>query len=386
MAESNGRYETGTPSTWREGREVSVWSRAFAKPWAVEARPAVAYATAYRPWVCDPRAALRAIEAAFDEATAGAVLATVIQAVEPLVPAWGPEMALYVIQSYRWYGEEDDREMMEELRHQLAHTNGVDAADVSAEDLAAEAQGYYWTTELVRSRIPQAYSSARPLGRLEADALVAEARRRLGDDPEAGDAAGGPVRRGLALAVKLLVRARRCLRVCASLAYAYPIQDGSDEHVSPYGVVLDTDASGEAEGAVHQDSMVLETFEEMARHEHETGGDPVPLVGLGFDPAVPEDVGRLRAFLRHVSLGEQACLHLLSALCPGDFVHAAAAPTPPSSGWTAKRAALEIRPAQRAVDARYADESVRRGAGAAFALASAGGHAAALPREAVMLF
>ena len=389
LAETKGRYEAGTPGTWSEGREVSLWSKPFARPWSVEARPAVAYATAYRPWVCDPTGTLEAIEAAFGEAAAGAVLATVVQAVEPLVPAWGPEMALYVVQAYRWHGEEDDREMMEELRYQLAHVRGVEPEDVSAEDLAAEADGYYWTTEFVRSRLPKAYSDAEPLGPGAARALIAEARRRLAAAAQEGTphedapwehAAEGLARKGLSLTEKLLVRSVRCRRVCATLAHAYPIRDGSEDHVSPFGVVLDTDARGPAGAAedAHRDSIVVETFEEMARHEHETGGDPLPLVGLGFDPAEPADVDRLKAFLRHVSLGEQACLHLLSLLCPGDFAHAARAELRGAGG--------EIRPAQRAVDARYADETVRKGSRSAVALASAGGDAAALPRGAVMLF
>ena len=367
-AEALDRYETGTPQPWSEDADIGRWKRTYAAPWAVEKRPCVVYASAYCPWVCDPRATLRAIEAAFDEGVAAAVLATVAHAVEPLVPAWGPEDTLYVIQSYRWHGEEDDREMLDDLRYQIAHHRGVEHTEVSDEDVVAEAEGYYWTTDYVRSRIPKVWSSAKPLSPREAYSLAAEARRRRTE----GDEADVP---GLALIEVLLTRAVRCRRVCAALALGYPIQDTSDEYMSPFGVVLDIDAGDEP--LPHQDSIVVETFEEQARHEAETGGDPAPLVGMGFDPNRPDDVARLRVFLRHVAAAEEACLHLLRPLCPGDLDQARTEPE--------RKAGRQIRGFADSVDPQYREPSVRAGSSAARSFATTRGFPAALPAEAVML-
>lgn len=369
--DTDGRFDVGTPVTGRSAYPSRWWDERFGKPWEKAAESVVTYVTAGRPWVCDVRPALRALRRALGHEEAARVIATVVDALEAVVPAWGPSESFQTVCAYRWMGWEDDSEMRDELRHQLAHGTDRKPEEITDEQIDAEAGDYYWTEAFVRERLPKTMTDAKAYSRDELALRLAHLRRNVGTGAESRqheeDASA------LALAEATLVRAERCRAVGDLLTRRYPLRF-DDEWVTPYGVVLDTDevSAGDDLG----DSIVVELFEERARAEHDMAGDCPPLAGIAYDPGAPGAAERLGGFLRLVAVAEAAALHLLRTLCPADFEDCSK-PTP-------RRRKADTHHASP-IDARYASEDVRAGSQALAGLTRGGGRPLPIPSEAVML-
>lgn len=334
-------------------------------------------AVAECPFIVDAGPTASLVERALGAEAAGQVIATAEHALEGLLPSWGPAEAFDMVCQAKWYGEEDHSLALEEIKDQISYERQDTArrqqaadqpvtvdpdAEVTDEEALGEAEGWLWTLGHVRSHLPEPYTSARPVERRSEAGLIARAA-------SLDDAARGEGEPQVALAERLALifhLARRCEGLTRSLAARYPIQTDEDEVGRPFGFVIVTDhrRAGKEAPDSYQHSMVVETFEEAARHEAEYAAFTAPACGVAVDPNCPQEVRRAQRFLKHLALAEDACLRLVSALCEGSLDWGRLSGGSGDSGATGQ-SATQLRPAthvSQVIDERFRDDEVRAGA------------------------
>jgi len=119
----------------------------------------------YCLWVLIERVAI----IAFDRAAAvlGAVdprlgpsLLTHILKHTPLVPAFTPALAVDFIRTYHWHGEDDDSELMDMARHDLAYERRCEPERIPEEAVVEAAHNYGITRAVVDERLDARYQES----------------------------------------------------------------------------------------------------------------------------------------------------------------------------------------------------------------------------------
>lgn len=246
--------------------------------------PLVAFVSCGQAWAVDAEPFRKEVERHCGAEAAAGALRLALRALDPLMLTWDAGVALDYVRSMHWYGCDDDRERLAEFKHELAHSRRCSEEDITDEEARAEAAGYFWTSDYVRARLPNPYAGGEGVGEAELRAL------------------GNPH------IDAVLKAARRCRRLTKRLTDGHPLyfSGGREYHVA-WAVVLTIGGD---------DGFISETYEEETRGNYESGFEEMPICGIGVDPASPESVERLAAFLRHLRKSADACVDLLRAIDP----------------------------------------------------------------------
>jgi hypothetical protein len=119
----------------------------------------------YCLWVLIERVAI----IAFDRATAvldvvdprlGPSLLTHILKHTPLVPAFTPALAVDFVRTYHWHGEDDDSELMDMARNDLAYERRCEPERIPEEDVVEVAHNYGITRAMVDERLDARYQES----------------------------------------------------------------------------------------------------------------------------------------------------------------------------------------------------------------------------------
>lgn len=231
----------------------------------------------YGLWVLVERVAV----VAFDRAAAaldavdprlGPSLLTHVLDCTPLAPAFTPALAVDFVRMFHWHGEDDDGELMNLARYDLAHERNCDPDLIPGEEVAAAAQDYGLTSAVVDGRLERRYQNP--------GTLTLEACRQLCE------------RHGLERALVAVGALERLRRLGDALPEPAPELFDEDDH-DPFGVLLTLGGDFD---------LTRELYGEYEDSTWNSGVGFRPSFAVAFSPDDADSLAELEAALR--SCGE----------------------------------------------------------------------------------
>ena len=241
------------------------------------------------------------------EPTAGveaahATIQAVTGAFDPIMPVWDPPCAYEYIREMHWFGFCDDSERIADIKRDLAHSRDCDPEDISDEEAREVGADYIWSTPFVHEVLKEPYRNRRS-ARLTPDEL----RRRLQEH-------------GLTDALQIVQQARQVREQVKIFqnhwGYSHGQASYSMHRRTPWSLIVTVGPDGmDSPGS----GLVVETFEEEARHNYESGFAEAPMEGLVFDPTCAPGRERFFSFLREMLDCVGACRRLAERVSPGCY-------------------------------------------------------------------